>query len=80
MELEESGDDTGVFEGTIEYIMLNQLNTRNTETYLGISPIDDAIIMIVHEDLTDEDAVRVTYADLGADGVSLSSSPPVLDH
>ena len=69
MELEETGDNTGVFTGTIEYIMLNQINVNNTATYQGGDFIDDAIIVIVHEDLTDEDAPRLTYADLGADGV-----------
>ena len=69
LELEESGDNTGVFEGTIEFVMLNQINVRNPDTYAGIVPISDEIVMIVHNDLTDEDSVRVNYRDLGADGV-----------
>ena len=71
LELEETGDNTGAFEGSVEYIMLNQLNINKTSTYLsGIDPISDAIEIIVHEDLTDEDAPRINYLDLGADGVS----------
>jgi hypothetical protein len=70
LELEETGDNTGQFEGTVEYTMLNQLNVNQTETYLnGIDPITDAIEIIVHEDLTDEDSPRINYRDLGADGV-----------
>ena len=69
LELEESGDNTGVFEGTVEYIMLNQINVRNSETYDDVDPISDGVIMIVHNDLTDEDSIRVNYLDLGADGV-----------
>jgi hypothetical protein len=69
MELEESGDNTSIFEGSIDYIMTNQLN-QLAGTYDGIATISDAIIIIVTEDLTDEDAPRVNYLDYGADGVS----------
>jgi hypothetical protein len=48
LELEETGDNTGQFEGTVEYIMLNQLNVNSTNTYLAIDPISDAIEIVVH--------------------------------
>ncbi|MDC0639228.1 hypothetical protein OAP30_07295, partial [Nitrosopumilus sp.] len=70
MELEETGDNTSTFVGEIEYIMLNQLNRDVVTTYSGITPISDEIVIIVHEDLTDEDSPRLNYLDLGADGVS----------
>jgi hypothetical protein len=71
LELEETGDNTGQFEGTVEYIMLNQLNVNDTATYAGgIDSITDQPEIIVHEDLTDEDAPRINYLDLGADGVA----------
>jgi hypothetical protein len=70
IEVEESGDNTGVFEGSLEYVMLNQLNILTTATYEELSPIADDASFIVIEDLTDEDAPRVNYLDLGADGVS----------
>jgi hypothetical protein len=71
LELEETGDNTGEFEGLIEYIMLNQLNVNDTDTYLdGLVPISDEITIIVHEDLTDEDSPRVNYLDVGGDGVA----------
>ena len=70
-ELEETGDNTGQFEGTVEYIMLNQLNVNQTLTYInGIDPITDQPEIIVHEDLTDEDSPRINYRDVGADGVA----------
>ena len=69
IEAEETGDDTSVFEGSLEYVMLNQLNILDSETYTGISPIADDPSFIVIEDLTDEDAPRVSYNDRGADGV-----------
>ena len=71
IEVEESGDNTGTFGGTLEYIMLTQANILNPATYAVLpgATIDDDPVFIVHEDLTDEDAPRVNYNDLGADGV-----------
>lgn len=69
-ELEETGDNTAQFAGTVEYKMLNQLNVNQTATYLGIVPISDQPVIIVGEDLTDEDSPRINYLDKGADGTS----------
>ena len=69
-ELEESGDNTGSFEGSLEYKMINQLDILNNATYGGISTIASDPTFIVIEDLTDEDAPRINYLDLGTDGVS----------
>ena len=71
LELEETGDNTGTFIGTVEYIMLNQLNINATGTYTVIAPISDDVGIVVHEDLTDEDAVRINYNDLAGDGTVL---------
>jgi hypothetical protein len=70
MELEETGDNTSTFAGSLEYIMINQLNILDSATYAGISTIADDPSFIVIDDLTEEDAPRVNYLDLGADGVS----------
>ncbi len=69
IEAEESGDNTGIFEGSLEYIMVNQLNINEASTYSGLGTIGSSPSFIVIEDLTDEDAPRVTIEDLGADGV-----------
>jgi len=68
--LEESGDDTGVLTGSVEYVMLNQLNVDTSTVFDNITPASVDIDIIVHEDLTDEDSPRINYLDLGADGVS----------
>jgi hypothetical protein len=73
-ELEETGENTSTFEGSLEYTMVNQLNILDLDTYTGISPIADDPTFIVIEDLTDEDAPRVNYHDLGADGISTQVS------
>ncbi|MCA9828411.1 MAG: hypothetical protein KC444_08525, partial [Nitrosopumilus sp.] len=69
LELEETGDNTSTFAGSLEYVMINQLNILDPTTYTGLSTIADDPSFIVIEDLTDEDSPRVNYNDLGADGV-----------
>ena len=66
----ETDNNTGVFTGTIEYVLLNQLNVDSVTVFGNIVTFDRDIEIIVHEDLTDEDAPRVNYLDKGADGVS----------
>jgi len=68
-ELEETDNNTGTFIGEVEYVMLNQLNVDSESTFSGITPTSDDVVIIVHEDLTDEDSPRINYNDLGADGV-----------
>ena len=74
IEAEETDDGTGVFEGSLEYIMVNQLNIRDQATFDGVTPNSDAPVFIVIEDLTDEDAPKVTYLDVGSDGVATQVS------
>ena len=69
LELEESGDNTGVFEGTLEYVMVNQLNIAEDPTYAGLALTSDEASLVAIEDLTDEDTITVTYDDRGRDGV-----------
>ena len=66
--LEESAEDSATLEGTLEYIMINQLNINNADTYAGLSTIDDDVSFIVIEDLTGRNAPSVTYLDVDATG------------
>ncbi|MDC0069940.1 hypothetical protein OAJ36_01315 [Nitrosopumilus sp.] len=68
--LEETDDNTSVFEGSIEYMMLNQINIDLDGTYTDLATIDQDVDIIIEQDMTDEDSPRVNYYDLGADGVS----------
>jgi hypothetical protein len=73
IELEETGDNTATFEGSIEFVMLNQINSDSDSaaaTFGAVNPIQDDIDIILDADYTDEDSPRVNYLDLGADGVS----------
>jgi len=69
-----SGNDSGLFDAAVEYVMLNQLNVNNTGTYNNTVAYGDQVVMIVHNDSTDEDEIRVSYLDLGADGVETQIS------
>ena len=70
MLLEETGDNTAMYTGSIEYTALNQLNVGKSATYDGLATIDDEITIIVPTDLTDEDAVRVDYLDTDGEGIA----------
>ena len=62
---------SAIFEGDVEFVMLNQINNRFAAgTYSGITATYcSSITIIVHEDMTDEDSPRINYLDLGSDGV-----------
>ena len=76
-EAEETGTNTGVYGGTLEYIMLNQINIFQDDTYSGLATISDELDIIVHEDLTDEDAVELIYLDFDAQGVETQTSAQI---
>ena len=66
--LEESDDDTASLEGTLEYVMINQLNIIDVATFGGISPISVDASFIVIEDLTGSSAPSVNYLDVDTTG------------
>ena len=73
-EAEETDNNTGRYVGTVEYIMLNQFNYWNPDTYDSLETISDDLDIIVHEDLTGEDDVRITYYDIDNEGVETQIS------
>ena len=68
IEVEETDDNTGIFVGDVEFIMLNQ-NTIDTNQASTITAISDSITMLMTADLTGTDAPRVKYNDTDSDGV-----------
>ena len=64
--LEETDDNTAMFEGSVEYIMINQLNVDERDTYEDIDTADDSVKIIVNDDMDGADAVRVSYEDVSA--------------
>ena len=74
LELEESDYDTGSLEGTLEYIMVNQLNINDKSTYEGLTTVGLDTSFIVIEDLTGSDAPSVTYLDVDTNGAQVQVS------
>ncbi len=67
VEVEETGENTSTFTGTLEYVMINQLNVNDPKTYTDIMPRGNEVKFIAFEDLTGSDA-RVNYADIDSNG------------
>jgi hypothetical protein len=57
--------------------MLNQINIFQPSTFAGLTTIGQDVDVIVHEDLTDEDAVAVIYLDTDGQGVLTQVSAQV---
>ena len=70
MEAEETGRNTGVFEGTLEFSMVTQFSIWQQSTYDNVTPNSDAPSFVAIEDMTGKDAPRISYLDVGADGVA----------
>ncbi|MDE1873358.1 MAG: hypothetical protein KGH99_07780, partial [Thaumarchaeota archaeon] len=75
-ELEETGDNTGVFAGTTQFLMLNQLNLLNPSTYSSLRTINHDVLFVAIQDMLQSEAraPQITYLDLGADGVNTQIS------
>src|SRR5579875_1072043 len=75
-ELEETGDNTGVFTGTNQFVMLNQLNVLDPSTYAGLRTVNHDVFFAAIQDMlaSEARAPQVTYLDLGADGVNTQIS------
>ncbi|WP_297442286.1 hypothetical protein [Nitrosopumilus sp.] len=82
MELEELAANTGKFRGSLEFIMLNQLNVFDSKTFEKIIPIDDEPVFLMIDELKGNDAPRINYNDLGSDGVftAVSDQQDILSH
>ena len=65
--LEETGDNTSTFTGTIEYTMVNQINIGDPDTYLNLNPTGNDVSFVTFTGLTGADA-RITYNDIDANG------------
>jgi len=71
-ELSESAADSGVFEGTLEYFVANQLGVGPAE--IGtLRTIDEDVRFLVTRSVTDE-GIRIHYADLADAGVNIVTS------
>ena len=68
IEVEETDDNTGIFVGDVEFIMLNQ-NTIDTDQSGTITATSDSVTMLMTADLTGTDAPRIKYNDTDSEGI-----------
>ncbi len=73
-ELEETQDNSSIFNGTFEYAVTNQLNILDPNFIQTIQTIDDEIKIIVTDRLIDEEGIAISYSDLDASGVISTTS------
>ncbi|MFZ8923069.1 MAG: peptidase, partial [Nitrosopumilaceae archaeon] len=73
-ELEETSDNSSIFEGTLEYAVVNQLNIFDAGFIQTIRTIDDEIKFIVTDRMVDEEGVSINYSDLADVGVFITTS------
>lgn len=73
-ELEETQDNSSVFDGTFEYAVTNQLNILDPNFIQTIQTIDDEIKIIITDRLIDEEGITISYSDLDEVGVSTTTS------
>ena len=57
----EETDEGGVFEGTLEYTMLNQVNIGQADTYGGIDTQSNELVMVIDDEYTGND-LQISYA------------------
>ena len=57
----EETDAGGVFEGTLEYAMLNQVNIGQAGTYDGIDTQSNELVMVIDDEYTGND-LQISYA------------------
>ena len=73
-ELEETQDNSSVFEGTIEYAVANQLNITDLDFIRTIQTVGDEVKVIITNRLVDEKGVKISYSDIDDAGVTTTIS------
>lgn len=73
-ELEETSNNSGIFVGTIEYTVTNQVNIFDSNLITSLRTIDDRIKFLVNGRLIDEKGINIAYSDVAGVGVIISTS------
>jgi len=73
-ELEETANNSGIFVGTIEYTITNQVNIFDPSLITSLRTIDDRIKFLVTNRLIDEEGINIEYSDIAEVGVTISTS------
>ena len=73
-ELEETQDNSSIFDGTFEYAVTNQLNILDPAFIQTIQTIDNEIKIIITDKLIDDEGISLSYSDLDSSGVTTTTS------
>ena len=73
-ELKETATNSGIFVGTIEYSVTNQVNIFDPNLITSLRTIDDRIKFLVNDRLIDEEGINIAYSDVADIGVTISTS------
>ena len=68
LELEETGPASGVFEGTVEYVVMDERNGADPALAASLVAHGDDVRIATGGDMTGDDAVTVSYRDVGGAG------------
>ena len=73
-ELEETSANSGTFIGTLEYVVINQLNQVDPALIKSLRTIDDEIKFLVNDKMIDEKGINLAYSDVANVGVTIGVS------
>jgi hypothetical protein len=73
-ELKETANNSGIFVGTIEYSVTNQVNILDPSLITSLRTIDDQIKFLVNNRMIDEKGINIAYSDISIVGVTISTS------
>jgi hypothetical protein len=73
-ELQETSTNSGIFSGTLEYLIANQLNQYDANTIATLRTIDEDVKFFVNQRLIDEKGINIAYSDVSQVGVTEGSS------
>ncbi|NDB89352.1 MAG: peptidase [Nitrosopumilaceae archaeon] len=73
-ELQETSPTSGVFAGTMEYLIANQVNQFDANTIKSLRPISDDVKFFVNQRLIDENGINIAYSDVAQSGSNTGTS------
>ncbi|MBI3841548.1 MAG: peptidase, partial [Thaumarchaeota archaeon] len=81
-ELQETSNNSGIFAGTLEYTIINQLNQNDPNLIKSLRTISNEIKFLSNDQLVDEKGVNLAYSDIQVSGaqVNVSTKTDVKTH
>lgn len=73
-EFEETSVNSGVFAGTMEHVIINQINIFDPGTIRSLDTIDEDVRLLISERLVGSHAISLKYADVSGTGTPAPAS------